>query len=78
MNGLIDPKEILTTEQVESFFSQTDEFKVKEAEQDCVSISLTSSGKVTNTLVYKPSINIQQLIRTITQLQYNMIHDILD
>lgn len=73
----MNPLALLTVEQVKDYFSATTEFKVTETAEN-LKLSYTVSGKTTSLLIYKEDINIQQLIREVSQLVWNHCNNILD
>lgn len=73
----MNPKTLLTVEQVKEYFSATDEFKVTDAGEN-LKLSYTDDGKTTSLLIWKEQINIQQLIREVATLVWNHCHNILD
>lgn len=73
----MDPKQLMTVEEVKQFFSQTHEFTVTDA-GTTLNIAYEDDDKVTSILIWKEHINIQQLIRRIKQLVWNHCNNILD
>lgn len=73
----MDPKKLMTVEEVKEFFSATGEYTVVE-EGHNLKISYEDDDKITSTLIYKENINVQQLIRKIKQLVWNHCNNILD
>lgn len=74
----MNPKQIMTFEEVVEFFSATDEFIVQKHDKLHLRLILIDNLKKCSLLMYLPTINIQQLIRHITQLQWNMDHQNFD
>ncbi len=73
----MNAKSVMTVEEVKDFFANTLEFKVEEEGQN-LRITYEDDDKKTSSLLYTPTVNIQQLIRKITQLVWNHCNDILD
>jgi hypothetical protein len=74
----MDAKKLMTIEELNSFFSATQEFATKQ-DGDYVIISYTDGDKTSSSSIWAKHINIQQLIRTITRLVWNHCNDnILD
>lgn len=73
----MDPQKSMTAQEVKEFFSATNEFQVKE-EGNNLRLSYKDGGKTTSTLIWNnpEALSIQQLIRTITQLQWNHCNNI--
>ena len=73
----MDPKKLMSVEEVKQFFDATHEFQVTE-EGDNLKISYEDNDKITSTLIWKEHINVQQLIRKIHQLVWNHCNQIFD
>lgn len=76
----MNPKRILTVEEVIEFFSHTHEFQVEKYDEHHLKIIYIDSliQHKTSVLMYIPKINIQQLIRTVSQLTWNACNNIID
>jgi hypothetical protein len=70
-----DPKKLMTPEEVVEYFSATDEFKVLDEGKN-FRVSYTADGRMTDSLIWKKHINIQQLIRKVQQLVWNHCNNI--
>ncbi len=71
----MNPKQKMTAQDVKDFFSSTGEFTVEDKGNN-LNISYTDDGRTSSSLIWKEALNIQQLIRKITQLVWNHCNNI--